>query len=340
MTLLFLAICILILTVPFVPALREWREPEDCAPLPISRTYANEIDHFADQFRDKALAEIAAMDNITHRNFELVCDPPDHMDWLSPTRPLIAQYPIDVSHAIRCQQPLYAMLSLDCTRDSSFAAVFTQGDIRLGPYSEILEWAHADGAVKLDVACIALRRLSSKVAIDLAAQCCFERVYAPVIRFGELPADTPPAESPGAFSADIGMLPGAIRRTPGLHMIKGDCSLPPGHVFKGSLVVTGRLIIGNYTTVIGDIKAREGTIIGTGVRIIGSLTCEDRIYILDHAEIAGPLISETDIVLGAGTVVGRIDAPTTVSAENIIAKAGAVAHGSLWARNVGVVWAP
>lgn len=340
MTLLFIALCIFLLTVPFVPAYREWRSPEDCAPLPISRSYANEIDYFADQFRDKASAEIALMDDTAHRYFELVCDPPDQMDWLAPTRPLIARQQVDLPFSVRCQQPLYALSSLCCTRDSSFSAVYSHGEIRLGPYSEILDWAHAEGAIELDVACIALRRLSSNVAIDLAAQCCFERIHAPVIRFGEIPADTPPPDSPGSFSADIDMLPGAIRRTPNLYMIKGDCSLPPGHVFKGSLIVTGRLIIGNYTTIIGDIKAREGTIIGTGVRIIGSLTSEDRIYILDHAEIAGPLISETDIVLGAGTIIGRFDSPTTVSAENIIAKSGAVAHGALWARNVGVVWAP
>ena len=340
MTLLFLILCLLFLTAPFVPAYKEWRSPSDCAPLPVSRHYANEIDHFAEQFRDKALAEIAVLGAAEVKTFDFVHNPPDEMDWLIPTRPLIGQEDIKPVCAVRCRQPLYAMSSLDCARDSSFAAIFAQGTIQLGPYSEILEWAHADGAVKLDVACIALRRLSSKVAIDLASQCCFERLSAPVIRFGDLPADTPLAETPGIYSADIDMLPGAIRRTPNLHLIKGDCSLPPGHVFKGSLVVTGRLIIGNYTTIIGDVKAREGTIIGTGVRIIGSLTSEDRIYILDHAEIAGPLISETDIVLGAGAMIGRPDAPTTVSAENIIAKSGAVAHGTLWARNVGVVWAP
>ena len=340
MTLLFIALCILLLTVPFVPAYREWRSPQDCAPLPISRSYANEIDYFADQFRDKALAEISQIDATATRHFDLVSEPPIEMDWLAPTRPLIAQQPIDMPFPIRCQQPLYAMSSVNCPRDSSFSAVLSDGDIQLGPYSEILDWAHAAGTVNLDIACIALRRLSSDIAIDLAAQCCFERINAPVIRFGKIPADTPPSESPGAFSADIDMLPGAIRRTANLHMIRGDCTLPPGHVFKGSLVVTGRLIIGNYTTIIGDIKVREGTIIGTGVRIIGSLTCEDRIYILDHVEIAGPLISETDIVLGAGTVIGRLDTPTTVSAENIIAKSGAVVHGALWARNVGVIWAP
>lgn len=340
MTILFLTICVLLLTLPFLPAFREWQAPADCAPLPISRHYANEIDHFADQFRETVKAKMTGPDGELARHFDFVSEPTNAMEWSTPTQPLIARQEIESATSIRCMQPIYAAASVDCARDSSFAAIYAEGAITLGPYSEILEWGHAEGPITLGTACVALRRLSSKVAVSFSAQCCFERVNAPVIRFAGLPADTAPAEAMGGFLADIDQLPGAIRRTPTLHMIKGDCSLPPGHVFKGSIVVTGRLIIGNYTTIIGDVKVREGTIVGNGARIIGSLTCEDRIYILDHAQIAGPLISETDIVLGAGAIVGRMDAPTTVSAENIIAKSGAVAHGTLWARNVGVVWAP
>ena len=340
MTLLFLVICMLLLTMPFVPALREWQLPADCAPLPISRHYANEIDHFAVQFRDTVKAKIAGSELDLAKHFDYVTEPAEAMDWSSQAHPLIAGQAIHSQTAICCQQPLYATAELECARDSSFAALYGEDAVRLGPYSEILEWAHAEGAISLGVACVALRRISSKVAINFSAQCCFERVNAPVIRFAELPEDTPQPEVMGGFLADIDLLPGAVRRTPNLHMIKGDCTLPPGHVFKGSLVVTGRLVIGNYTTIIGDVKVREGTIVGNGARVVGSLTCEDRIYILDHAQVAGPLISETDIVLGAGAVIGRMDAPTTVSAENIVAKSGAVAHGTLWARNVGVVWAP
>lgn len=340
MTILFLTICVLLLTLPFLPAFREWQSPADCAPLPISRHYANEIDHFADQFRDNVKEKMSGRAGEASKYFDYVSQPTETMEWSAPSRPLIALQAIKSSTAIRCLQPLYATAEVDCARDSSFAALYAEDAVQLGPYSEILEWGHAEGPITLDVACVTLRRLSSKVAVNFSAQCCFERVNAPIIRFADLPADTPPPEAMGGFLADIDQLPNAIRRTPTLHLIKGDCSLPPGHVFKGSLVVTGRLIIGNYTTIIGDVKVREGTIVGNGVRIIGSLTCEDRIYILDHAQVAGPLISETDIVLGAGAIIGRIDSPTTVSAENIIAKSGAVAHGTLWARNVGVVWAP
>ena len=335
---LFCLMCLAILTLPFVPAYAEWRSPADCSPLPISRQYSNEIDHFARRFRSDALADIATH-GPTSEQFEYVNNSIENMDWLSSSRPLIGLRAINSAQSIRCNRSLYASSGVDCGRDSSFAALLVCGDIALGPYSEILEWAHADGSVKLDTACVALRRLSSNVAIDLATQCCFERVSAPIIRFGQ-PCDEIKPDFIGCFPGDLGALPESSRRAATLHVVKGDCTLPPGHIYKGSLVVTGRLTIGNNTTLIGDIKAREGIIVGSAARIIGSLVCEDRIYLLDHVEVAGPIISETDIVIGAGTIIGRPDAPTTISAENIIAKSGARSHGTLWARNVGVVWAP
>ena len=335
---LFCLLCLAMLALPFLPAYAEWRTPADCSPLPISRHYSNEIDHFARRFRSDALADIAAR-GPSNDQFEYVANPVESMDWLASSRPLIGLRTIDSAKGIRCNRPLYASSGVDCGRDSSFAALLACGDIALGPYSEILEWAHADGTVKLDTACVALRRLSSNVAIELAAQCCFERVSAPIIRFGA-PCEEAKPEVIGSFPGDLGALPESSRRAATLHVVRGDCTLPPGHLYKGSLVVTGRLVIGSNTTVIGDVKARQGIIVGSAARIIGSLVCEDRIYVLDHVEVAGPVISETDIAIGTGTVIGRPDAPTTISAENIIAKSGSVSHGTLWARNVGVVWAP
>jgi hypothetical protein len=337
--LLFCVLCMAILTLPFVPTLREWRRPSDCSPLPIARQYANEIDYFARQFRRDAIAEIGTKDGAI-REFDYLSESPDNVNWPAMTRPVIALRGLHATNPIRCRQPIFVTTNLTAPRDSSLAAVLACGDIRLGASSEILDWGHADGAIQLGPSCVALRRLSSRTSIDLAAQCCFERLQAPVIRFGE--ADTkfvPPPPLAGARS-ELRTLPGAIRRTDDLHLIRGDCSLPPGHLYKGSLVVLGHLIVGNHTTLIGDIKVRQGAIIGAGARIIGSLICDDRIYILDHASIAGPVVSETDIVIGSGAVIGARDAPTTISADNLMAGCGAVTHGAVWARNVGVVWEP
>ncbi len=77
---------------------------------------------------------------------------------------------------------------------------------------------------------------------------------------------------------------------------------------------------------------------GAGARVQGALCSEKQIQILDHAHVTGPLVSESGILLGAGVQVGTPQALTTVSAETIMAEAGARAHGTVWARRLGIVW--
>ncbi len=60
-------------------------------------------------------------------------------------------------------------------------------------------------------------------------------------------------------------------------------------------------------------------------------------YIFDDAAVSGPLISETDILIGSNAVIGRPDAPTTISGRNIIVEDGVVAHGAVWAHEIGMV---
>jgi predicted acyltransferase (DUF342 family) len=121
-------------------------------------------------------------------------------------------------------------------------------------------------------------------------------------------------------------------------MIKGDCDLPAGKTYRGSLVVTGYLSIGAGTRIIGDVKARMGIVVGAGAVIGGSLICEKKIQILEQACIKGPVISETVILIGACSRIGIPEIPTTLSAKNIIAESGVVAHGTVWATELGVVW--
>ena len=67
------------------------------------------------------------------------------------------------------------------------------------------------------------------------------------------------------------------------------------------------------------------------------ITCEKRVHVLNDAQVAGPLISENDILIGVNALIGLPDANTSVSARNIIVEDGAVVHGVLWAHEIGMV---
>ena len=173
--------------------------------------------------------------------------------------------------------------------------------------------------------------------IELGKEVWFERLQAPTLTFGFQVKQPKQLGQTAQMSASYADLPNAVQQTPLLYLIRGDCALPAGKIYHGSLVVTGFLTVGQDTTVVGDIKARIGVSIARRARIEGAITCEMRIYIFKDALVFGPLVSESDILIGARAVIGMVDAMTTVTATNIIVEEGATVHGAVWAHEIGMV---
>lgn len=335
----FFLVCAALMLLAFRPAWQEWRSPTDSEALSISPNDTKEIDYFAHKFREEVIATFSGALSPGGRIFAHVPQQAEHMDWAGARRPLISFEAVRLNQSVNCQPPLFVNDDIESAGGDVFSAVFATGTLTLGAYSEIQEWAHADGSVRIGESSVALRRISSAVAIELDEECCFERVNAPVVRFGLTHAASGHAESTARVESSYIELPGAIRRTANLTMIKGDCVLPEGRIYHGSLVVTGCLTIGRDTTIVGDVKGRKDVVVGAGSVIRGSLVSERQVSLLEHVQIDGPLVSETDILIGTGSRIGAEDRPTTVTADNIIVELGAVAHGTVWARKVGTVWA-
>ena len=338
---LFAVICLLLLTLPFVPAFREWLRPTDFAALPISANYSSDIDHFARRLHADVSARIGLGEPTGFEEFDFVMDPgadgAADMDWRQAKKRLISRGDIDSALPVRSSQPVYVQGNLRAAAESAFPALYATGDIDLGEHSTIDDWAHADGVLRLGQGSVALRRVSAGRAIELGNEAWFERLNAPVMRFGSRSSCVLPPSGDEQTPASFADLPGAIKQTPQLFLIRGDCALPPACIYRGSLVVTGFLTIGAATTVVGDVKAREGVSIGHRAAVHGAVTCEKRVYAYKESRAWGPVVSESDILIGACAVIGLPDEPTTVSARNVIVEDGVVMHGTLWAREIGMV---
>jgi hypothetical protein len=174
--------------------------------------------------------------------------------------------------------------------------------------------------------------------MTLAADCTFERINAPRIRFGATLAPGPDADIEALPLVDVASLPGAAQRSPEMSRIRGDVVLAPHTRYRGSIVATGSLALGEGTVLCGSAKSYRGIVVGNGAQVQGALVSRRNIHLLACCRVHGPVVSEADIVIGAGAVVGSQDKPTTVTGENILAQEGAVVHGSVWAHDVGVVW--
>lgn len=332
----FAIICLLLLTLPFVPAVREWLYPTDAGALPVSAIYTSDIDHFARRLKADALARLGTGPSTGFEDFDLLPAPVAAGDLRKARKRMIAP-DVQSTGPLHCSEPLYVDGSVHAGAESTFSALYATGSIALGAQSEIRDWGHADGVLVLNNNSVAMRRISAGMAIELGNETWFERVQAPTVHFGSgrVRATFPGAETKA--EASYAELPDAVQQTPDLFIVRGNCTLPPGKTYRGSLVVTGFLIVGKGTTVLGDVKAREGVSIAKGAEVQGAVTCEKRVYMFDASRVFGPLISEGDVLIGANAVIGRPDAQTTISGRNIIVEDGVVVHGAVWAHEIGMV---
>jgi hypothetical protein len=334
----FLLLCASLMVFAFRPAWQEWRTPTDSDPLPIAQDLPTDMRDFATTFQAVARSRAQGELSTPNDRFEFVPGTLETMDWAAARRPLIALDSILARSAIACTTPLYIDGNLHAPQGNCLTAVFAEGAIALGAGSEVREWMHAEETIRLGPDCIALRKISSAIAVELAPGCCFEHISAPLVRFGVAPKPQPLREAEFLVESAFSDLKGAIRRSASLTMIQGDCRLPDGHRYRGSLVVTGKLSIGRHTEILGDVKAREGITVGAYARVQGALTSERKIEIRHDAAVLGPVVSEMIVLLGDGSCTGMPALPTTVSASRIFAEAGSAVFGTVVARDLGVVW--
>jgi cytoskeletal protein CcmA (bactofilin family) len=332
----FALVCLLLLTLPFVPAVREWLYPTDSGALPISASYTSDIDHFARRLSADAQARLGTGPLTGFEDFDFLPLPVIAADLRKARKRMIVPGILS-KEPVHCGQPLYVNGSVHAGADSTFSALYATGSIALGAESEIRDWGHADGVLALNNNSVAMRRISAGTAIELGNETWFERVQAPTIYFGSGRVSSTFAGAESKAVASYADLPDAVQQTPLLFIVRGNCSLPPERIYRGSLVVTGFLIVGKGTIVAGDVKAREGISIANGAEVQGAVTCEKRVYMFEASRVFGPLVSEGDVLIGSKAVIGRPDAQTTISARNIIVEDGVVVHGAVWAHEVGMV---
>lgn len=333
----FAVVCLLLLTLPFIPAFREWRYPSDVSALPVSANYTSDIDHFSRRLALDANAKLGHGPATGFEDFDFVDFPIENMQWQANQKRLIARQSIDTEEAITSAGQLYVVGDVQTGNKSGFSSLYATGDIALGKHSEVRDWAHAEGVFRLGDNSMALRRISAGDAIELGNEVWFERLQAPTLSFGLLARKPKRLSQHAQTPASYADLPNAVQQTPLLFLIRGDCALPAGKIYQGSLVVTGFLTVGQDTTVVGDIKARIGVSIARRASVEGAITCEKRVYVFKDAMAWGPIVSESDILIGARAVIGLPDALTTVTAQNIIIEEGATVHGAVWAHEIGMV---
>ncbi|WP_028104723.1 bactofilin family protein [Pseudoduganella violaceinigra] len=351
--LLFLACQALLFLLPLLPALAEWRARRDALPLKVVREYDGNIKHFANRFRhflNEQFAELAQSAGTaavarsgrlpTGDRYQLVAAGAGPVITAQERAAQTVAHLVLGTGALELDQDLlyekevFSAGALRTGSGNSFRALLARGDITLGEQCDVLRWAHSDTRLTASRHARLFGRVSANQELLLHGETRFGRMHAPAIRFGDaLPAPLPQPEARQPLRRPAALLDDAAGRW----LAGGDLELPPASMHQGSLVALGGMTVGAHGLVEGSIKCHGDLRVGEGSRIDGALVCGGNMFIGRGCVIRGPLVCEKTIEIEAGTVLGSPAVETTVTALEIRVHEGTLAHGTVWARELGYV---
>ena len=356
---LFFALTLVLVVLPFLPALRELRQKKDADPLRVVSDSEVDIRYFALQFT-KFLkirlgdAMTACAESGTPSEGALDDGTP-YLIMPNGSGAILSQSEEEARAARRmilsCGDlalpaetmflpEVFAAGSIQGSERCIYRAILAGQGIDLAAGSLTLRWVHAGGPVRIGERSVLYGRISSDERIDVDPGCSFERLYAPRIVFGAdrraHGVDTPDgARERRELQPDD--LPNLIDDAAGRWLYEHDLEIPPESRIVADVVATGELVVGGDTRIEGSIKSREPLRLEPGTEITGSVVSGGDLSIGMECRIGGPVIAEGNIRIESGAVIGTAASLTTVSGEGITIDTGVTIHGTIWAHTAGKV---
>ena len=328
---------------PLVPALREFFRPTDVEPLTMVGRDNADIGRFARVFREYLRGQLDRFPSGQPGANDLTGMLPDGTPFLRParvpneltragipggggTRLVLLDQSTVLDNGERFELELWAREDIFGSPGATYRAVLGERNVELGERSVVLRWLHTVGTLVVGPGSHLFGRTSAEEAVQLARGVTFERLGAPVISVGVVPArPMPPRHTePASFQ------PPPESRRLGDHLrIEGDLTVPDGTLVEGNLVVAGNLTLGRGSRIVGSLKAHRELVTEAGVVVEGALVSRGPIVLGQDCWVSGPVISEDRLEIGRGTSVGEPTRPSTVAAREIYLSAGVTVSGQI-----------
>ena len=337
--LLLFALTALVVLVPMLPAIGEWRWPSDVMPLPIDNRDALDPPFLARSFVVHLSGALAL--GQTRLGRSPLAEAPQRAEWpfdagerrsASTRRVWHTTRSVTLPPDVNFLAEVAAHGDLRTAAGGVYRALWAGCQLRIAPHGTVLRWAHGSN-VDVGSGCALAGRVSADHAITLRNDTSFTLLHAPIVSF--LPAWSAPAVATAAVSR-IG-LPDAVAWDAVAGRGTCDAALDVGahRAWRGDLVCRADLALGSGCNAHGSIKAHGDIAIAPGSFVAGSVIAAGRITLGAGCTVRGSVISEVGIVLGDGCVIGAPGHPATVAAPGIAVGAGVVVHGTLWAGSSG-----
>lgn len=320
-------ISILLLTLPVLvlslyvlrPALREWLFPSDQAPLRIDPAFSRNDFHFPDRF---LLMATPWWTKISEEQRSACLVFPER--YCEQKTVLAGQ--LETGKGCCFESEIWVKHTAIFGERNRMRAVLSDGSMKIGPFSSVERWVHADKHLSVATGCDLGVRATAVESITLEPGCRGKLISSSKILWNgvfthPLPVDPfPNARSWGTGSDVI--------RHEGTAFLEGDVVLDADTHLPFPLIVRGNLYIREGAMIAGDVKA-HGDLVVVHAAILGNLTAGGRLYVGKESNVQGCLRGDRLVWLGDRIVLGRPDRLVSVVGDRIELEGHGCVHGRL-----------
>jgi len=332
-----------VLLLPMLPALAEWRRPRDATPLHIDAQDALDPDLLARRFAQRlAQALREGADRLGDQALVRLPEVPpgawplnaDERTRGHSDRVWSVAGSAQLPEGIAFHAEVAADTDLHTAAGRTCRALLAGQRLWLSPGTQVLRWAHAPQVQVADDA-VLQGRCTADALLAVQGRASFQLLHAPQLQFG--PPGAPAQPLPDTLPEPEAHLPIAWHPVTGRGVAQGPLQMPPGRRWQGDLVGLATVQLGEGCHARGSLKARRALVVGAGSRIDGNVIAEGAITLGEGCVVQGVVASETSVRLGRGCRIGAPGRPATVTAPRIDVAAGVQVHGTVWAVEAG--WA-
>jgi predicted acyltransferase (DUF342 family) len=302
---------LVLLTIPFLPAIMEMVNPKDNKPLFIDQEYTRDPTYVEKKFLDDLKPLLAATVNDRKANavFKNRIPVVYHDDFKASDSTkvdnlLIIENNFSCGKNVSLNQPLYIKGKAEFGEKCNIEIAMVNGDVLIGRDSKINSWISSNSGIKAGKTVSLGDRLTCAGVLQLSEGCTFTNLYA-----------MPIASHNTDLSKGV-TLPSAVEfpkeqreavskvNDANWYVSKKLVTIPPYSLVNNSMIIKTDLVLRKGSVVNGDLKVYGKVVLEDDVRIFGELLCIGDVEIGKDCYIRENLFTQSFIVIKSGARFG------------------------------------
>ena len=241
----------------------------------------------------------------------------------------------NVPPKVELQKEIFAFHHLCLEGDSLIRSAYAEGNLLIGPQTEIVRWADANGTTTIYDNCNLGISATSASAMCIGKNCKFRRLFAPVVLLGQYPGETIYKErTVHTKPYHLKVYKNRVRNISYIKdsMINEEGIIPFSVITKNDLVITEKLVIQ------GDIRSSHAVRLCEQAIVCGNIFAEGDVILGKNTCVLGNVFTQGGILMEDGAVVGRSESLSSVIARtHIHIKERAIVFGYIGCEVEGLI---